>query len=229
MLQDQPLELPGIEAKPLRVARGVSQFDITAHFREERQGGIEGFIEYNADLFDPSTIRVAFRAFGAVVIEAVAANPDLKVSEVPLLSDADRWKMLVEWNATTQPFPSDKGIHHLIAETAAARPDATALVCGDESLTYAELDARANSLARHLKSLGVGRDIAVGLSVKRSLELVVAALAIMKAGGAYVPLDPTYPRVRRGFMIEDTHAPVIVTTLDPCRRSARPRCRGRRD
>ena len=228
MLQDQPLELPGIEAKPLRVARGVSQFDITAHFREERQGGIEGFIEYNADLFDPSTIE---RLLGhwSVVIEAVAANPDLKVSEVPLLSDADRRKMLVEWNATTQPFPSDKGIHHLIAETAAARPDATALVCGDESLTYAELDARANSLARHLKSLGVGRDIAVGLSVKRSLELVVAALAIMKAGGAYVPLDPTYPRVRRGFIIEDTHAPVHVDHLGPCRRSARPRCRGRRD
>ena len=203
------LDLKGLTLEPLAHIGDTAQFDMAVYV-DSSSAGTEAFVQYNSDLFDASTIE-RLLANWTVVIEAVAANPDVKVSEVALLADDERAKMLVEWNATTKPFAADKGIHHLIAETAAARPDATALVCGDESLTYAELDARANRLARHLKSLGVGRDVAVGLSLERSLDLLVGALGILKAGGAYVPMDPAYPRDRRGFIVEDSAAPVIVT------------------
>ena len=209
MVPGGDLEFPGLSVTPRLPPVETAQFEMAFHLTEFPDR-ITGNVQYNSDLFDAATIE---RLLGhwSVMIEAVAANPDLKISEVPLLSGDERDEMLGAWNATAEPYAADKGVHHLIAETAAARPDATALVCGEASLTYAELDARANRLARHLKSSGVGRDTTVGLSLERSLDLVVGALGILKAGGAYVPMDPAYPRDRRGFMIEDSAAPVIVT------------------
>ena len=133
------------------------------------------------------------------------------VSEVPLRAADERRRMLVDWNATATPYAADQGVHHMIARSAAERPHAIALACRGETLSYGELDRRANRIARHLRDLGVGRDTPVGLSLERSIDLVVAALAILKAGGAYVPMDPAYPRDRRGFMVEDSGARVIVT------------------
>ena len=117
----------------------------------------------------------------------------------------------MQWNDTAVDYPRDRCIHQLFEQQVARTPDATAVVFEDTRLTYAELNARANQLAHHLITLGVGPDVLVGLCLERSLELVVGLLGILKAGGAYVPLDPGYPAPRLAFMLEDTQAPVLLT------------------
>ena len=124
---------------------------------------------------------------------------------------AEREPLLVQWNDTAVDYPRDHCIHQLFEQQVARTPDATAVVFEDARLTYAELNARANQLAHHLITLGVGPDVLVGLCLERSLELVVGLLGILKAGGAYVPLDPSYPAPRLAFMLEDTQAPVLLT------------------
>ena len=119
--------------------------------------------------------------------------------------------MLEKWNTTSTPFPVDVCVHELVSEQARRTPDATAVVAGAESLTYSELDRRSSQLARHLRRLGVGPDMPVGLAVERSTGLLVGMLGILKAGGAYVPLDPTYPSARLTMMLEDSAARVVVT------------------
>jgi natural product biosynthesis luciferase-like monooxygenase protein len=140
-----------------------------------------------------------------------AAHPQCPVGELPLLSQAVRDRVLREWNDTAAPVRANVCVHQLIAEQAARTPEAVAVVCEDQSLTYAELDRRSNQLARHLAHLGVGPDVLVGLCVERSVELMVGLLAIHKAGGAYVPLDPSYPPDRIAYMIEDAKVPVLLT------------------
>src|SRR5262249_18948495 len=119
--------------------------------------------------------------------------------------------MLVDWNDTKKAFPHDKCLHELFELRVAQNPDAPAIFFRDEHMSYGELDGRANQLAHYLRKQGVGPDVLVGLSVERSLEMVVGILGIMKAGGAYVPLDPTYPQERLRFMLRDTQAPVLLT------------------
>jgi len=123
----------------------------------------------------------------------------------------DEQRQLAAWNATQHDFPSAMCIPQLIARQAAATPDATALVAGSQTLSYKELNQRANQLAHYLQTLGVGPNVLVGLCVERSLDMVVGLLGILKAGGAYVPLDPMYPTERLAFMLEDSHAPILVT------------------
>ncbi|WP_337878095.1 MupA/Atu3671 family FMN-dependent luciferase-like monooxygenase [Caldimonas sp.] len=139
------------------------------------------------------------------------AHPQCPVGELPLLSDAVRDRVLREWNDTAWPVRADACIHHLMAEQAARTPDAVAVVCEDQCLTYAELDRRSNQLARRLARLGVRPDALVGLFVERSVEMMVGLLAVHKAGGAYVPLDPAYPADRIAYMIEDAKVPVLLT------------------
>jgi natural product biosynthesis luciferase-like monooxygenase protein len=139
------------------------------------------------------------------------AHPQCPVGELPLLSEALRDRVLREWNDTAGPVRAEACVHRLISEQAARTPDAVAVVCEDQSLSYAELDRRSNQLARRLAQLGVGPDVLVGLCAERSVELMVGLLAIHKAGGAYVPLDPTYPPDRIAYMIEDAKAPVLLT------------------
>jgi amino acid adenylation domain-containing protein len=127
------------------------------------------------------------------------------------LTAAERRRMLVEWNQTEREYPRDKCVHQLFEEQAERSPDAVAVVFEDQSLTYGELNARANQLAHHLVSLGVGPDMLVGLCVERSLEMVVGLLGILKAGGAYVPLDPSLPMERLGFCLQDSAALILVT------------------
>ncbi|MEO0321479.1 MAG: MupA/Atu3671 family FMN-dependent luciferase-like monooxygenase [Myxococcota bacterium] len=146
-----------------------------------------------------------------VLASAAAADPDRSVRTLPLLGDDEREKVLRSWNATARDFPAEAGIHTLFEEQAARTPDAPALVYRHTALSYAELDRRANQLAHHLRGLGVGPDVPVGLCTDRSLDLVVGALGILKAGGAYVPLDPTYPAERLALMLSDSGAPVVVT------------------
>jgi len=141
----------------------------------------------------------------------VATDPDRRIGELSLLSAEERQRVLVDWNATGSEYPRDRCVHELFEEQVARTPDAVAVVCGGEELTYRELDERANRLAHYLRRLGVGPEQLVGVCVERSLGVVVALLGVLKAGGAYLPLDPGYPAERLAFMLRDSGAQVLVT------------------
>src|SRR5712691_8469354 len=149
--------------------------------------------------------------------EIAARSRDLSVSDVleavreePRTGQQEQ-QQLAAWNATQQAYPTDACVPHLVARQAAATPEAIALVEGEQTLTYRELNQRANQLAHYLQTLGVGPNVLVALCVERSFDLVVGLLGILKAGGAYVPLDPAYPPERLAFMLEDARVPVLLT------------------
>ncbi len=150
------------------------------------------------------------RHFGTL-LGGIAANPGEPWWQLPLLTAAERRQLVVEWNDTRRDYPADRNVHSLFAAQATETPDAVAIVFEDQRLTYRDLDRRANQLAHHLRALGVGPEVRVGLAVERSLEMAVGLLGVLKAGGAYVPLDPAYPRERLAFMLDDTGAPVLLT------------------
>ena len=143
--------------------------------------------------------------------EGLVTNPYQALSEMPLLTDAEKHQLLVEWNDTRIDYPSDKCIHELFETQVAKTPDAIAVVFADQRLTYWELNSRANQLAHYLRKLGVGPETLVGICMERSMEMIVGLLGILKAGGAYVPLDPIYPKERLAFMLEDSRAPFLLT------------------
>jgi amino acid adenylation domain-containing protein len=204
-----PLKLSGVKLSPARIHSGTSKFDLTFSF-EETDPSLAGYVEYNCDLFEVATIERMLGHFQAL-LEGAVNNPAERISALPLLSKGERQQMLVEWNATQTDFPRDKAIHELFEEQARRTPHAIAVAFADKELTYRELDDRAEQLAQRLRELGVGPEVCVGLSVHRSLEMVVGLLGILKAGGAYLPLDPTYPGERLEFMLEDSCARVLVT------------------
>ena len=188
---------------------GTAKFDLTLFLRETEEG-IRGRLEYNTDLFDRATIERMAGHYRTLLEGAVEA-PERRVSELPILTVEERRLLLGEWNDTRTDYPADRCIHELFEVQAEQTPDAVAVVFGEQRLTYGELNGRANHLARHLRSLGVGPDVLVGLCAERSAEMVVGMLGILKAGGAYVPLDPSYPGERLALMLEDTGAPVLLT------------------
>jgi natural product biosynthesis luciferase-like monooxygenase protein len=147
----------------------------------------------------------------AAFLEGARTAPGAKVAEIPLLSEAERHRVLVTWNDTARPWEHALCVHEAFARQAARTPDRTALIFEGRELSYRELDERTNKLAHHLRGLGVGPDVRVGVSVERSLDVVIAILGVQKAGGAYVPMDPTYPAERIAFMLSDAQAPVLVT------------------
>jgi amino acid adenylation domain-containing protein len=147
------------------------------------------------------------------LLEQAAEDPARPVGDLEMLSPDERRQLLEDWNDTAVDTPA-ACLHTLVEAQATRTPDAVAVVCGEEHLTYAALNAQANRLARHLQTLGVGPDVVVGLCLERSLDMVVALLAILKAGGAYLPLDPDYPTERLAFMLQDAAAPVLITTSD---------------
>ena len=211
-LQNVPsatLELAGLEIESLEVRSKTAKFDLMLSMAEEN-GELRGELKYSADLFHPETI---LRMAGHLksLLEGIAANPEARLSELPLLTAEERRQLLVEWNETRTEYPRDKCIHRLFEEQVERTPDALALIFENQRLTYRELNARANQLAHHLQKLGVGPEALVGLFVDRSLNMVVGLLGILKAGGAYVPLDPGYPRERLAFMLEDAHGTVLLT------------------
>ncbi|HEX8559985.1 MAG TPA: condensation domain-containing protein, partial [Pyrinomonadaceae bacterium] len=167
-------------------------------------------ILYDAGRFDDEAVG---RMLGhvAALLTDIAADPHRSLSAFSILTEAERRRLLVEWNDAPRLEPGEESIHALFEAQAARTPDKTALVAGAERLTYGELNARANRLARRLRRLGVGPETPVALCVERSAEMVVGLLGVLKAGGAYVPLDPSYPPQRLAFMLEDTRAPVLLT------------------
>jgi len=145
------------------------------------------------------------------LLESAISTPEASIGELEILSGAERERLLDEFNDTAADYPIDKCIHKLFEEQVERTPNNVAIVSSGLRLTYAELNARANQLAHHLRTQGVGPDVPVGLCMERCPEMLVALLGIVKAGGAYVPLDPTYPAERLAFMLEDTRAPLLLT------------------
>lgn len=189
---------------------GTSKFDLTL-ILSENENGLDGLIEYSTDLFEATTVQ-RLASYYARLLEAIVADPNRNISALPMLSDAERRQLLVEWNDTAAEFPEKAFcLHQLIEKQAVRTPDQVALVFGSQTLTCGELNNRANLLAHHLSLLGVGPGVLVGLYVERSLEMVVGILGILKAGGAYVPLDPSFPQSRLSYMVEDSRMSVLVT------------------
>ncbi|MEG3972562.1 amino acid adenylation domain-containing protein, partial [Microcoleus sp. T2B6] len=202
-------ELPELTVSSYPVEIGIAKFDLTLSM-ENRTSGLVAEWEYNTDLFDDETIARIARHF-QTLLEAIAANPQQPISELPLLTQPERHQLLFEWNNTTKEYPQDKCIHQLFEEETALTPDVVAVVFEGEQLTYRELNARANQLAHYLQTLGVGTEVLVGICVERSFEMIIGLLGVLKAGGAYVPIDPAYPTERITYMLEDSRLPVLLT------------------
>src|SRR6266496_5255753 len=176
------------------VETDTAKFDLYLEL-DDRPEGLIGRFEYSTDLFDAATID---RMVGhwQTLLEGTVADPKHHLSELPLLTEAERHQLLVQWNATQTEYPMDRCVHQLFEAQVECTPDALVVIFEDMQLTYRELNQRANQLAHHLQQLGVGPEVLVGICVERSLEMVVGLLGILKAGGAYIPLDPNYPPER---------------------------------
>ncbi|NDJ21055.1 amino acid adenylation domain-containing protein [Nostoc sp. B(2019)] len=211
VLQNAPmsaLELPGLTLSPLESNSDSAKLDLTLYMTETVDGLI-GSLEYNTDLFEESSIQ-RMVAHLQTLLAGVVANPQQRLSELPLLKESERHQLLVEWNDTEIEYPQ-QCIHQLFEAQVEKTPNAVAVVFENQQLTYSELNAKANQLAHYLQSLGVKPEVLVGICVERSLEMVIGLLAILKAGGAYIPLDPSYPQERLAFILEDTQASVLLT------------------
>jgi amino acid adenylation domain-containing protein len=207
--QISQIDMDGLTVSRVAVETATAKFDLSLAFFNTDKGLI-GDWEYNTDLFDASTIARMARHFQRL-LEGIVANPQQRVSQLPLLTHRERDQLLVESNNTTKEYPIDKCIHQLFEEQVERSPDAIAVVFEGEQLTYKELNQRVNQLAHHLQRLGVGPEVLVGICVERSLHMIVGLLAILKAGGAYVPLDPTYPTERLAYLLNDSQVKVLLT------------------
>jgi amino acid adenylation domain-containing protein len=199
--------LGDVQARRVAAELDVTKFDLTLGLAPDGRG-LRGGMEYSTDLFERGTIRRMLEQLERVLEQAVE-HPDRRISRLELMSGAERAR-IVGWNRTVARFPSDRCIHQLFEAQAARTPDAVAVVCGAESLSYRELDARANRLANHLRRRGVGPEVRVGICLERSLELMVSLLGVMKAGGAYVPVDPAHPAERIGYVLGDSGVDVVL-------------------
>ena len=193
-----------------RPQTGLSKCDL-ALFVAEAENGLEGLIEYSSDLFEAQTIRQLCGHY-EILLESIARDPAQSISVLPILTPAERQRLLGDWNDTAVVYPErDLGLHELIEQQAERTPGALALAFEQQRLTYAELNRRANQLARYLKAKGIGPGMRVGLFVERSLEMIVGILGILKAGAAYVPLDTAFPQERIGFMLADAKVALLLT------------------
>jgi len=233
----QVLELPGLTLAPTPLESGSTRFDLEVHLWEanhglqslwQSQSGLSGFISYSTDLFDRHRIERLVGHFQTLLAEIVE-NPNARLSELPLLTEAETQQIVVEWNRaplvpprqkwknlisggnTHRESTSDLCFHQIVEKQVEQTPGAIALVSEQGSLTYAELDQQANQLAQTLQQMGVQPNSLVGLCVDRSADMVIGILGILKAGGAYVPLDPSYPSDRLHWMLTDTQIPVLLT------------------
>jgi amino acid adenylation domain-containing protein len=197
----------------LEIDIGVSHFDLTLVIRE----GLEGLtaeMEYRSELFEAGTVDRMLSHF-QVLLEAVVADPDLRLHELPLLDEVERRQVLYGWNETRTDFPSDVGVHRLFERVAQQRQNAVAVVQNNRTLTYRQLDERANALAGRLQTAGAGPGALIGVLMERSLEWVVSLLAVLKTGAAYLPLSVDDPEERLIFMLRDAAVPILL--VDPAR------------
>ncbi|HLL47758.1 MAG TPA: amino acid adenylation domain-containing protein, partial [Longimicrobiaceae bacterium] len=202
--------LGGAEVEMLGTGSVSAKFDLSLGLADDAAGGLAGGLEYAAALRDPATAVRMVEQY-AVLLAGIVADPAARATAIPLMGAAERRRVLAEGNGPERGVP-DECVHELVARQAERTPDAPALWFRGATLTYAELDRRANRLAHHLRGRGVGPEARVGVCLERTPELVVALLAVLGAGGAYVPLDPAYPRARLRAMIEDAGAGLVLTS-----------------
>ncbi len=169
-----------------------------------------GYFKYSTNLYESETIAQMVEHF-QVLLSNIVANPDAPILELSMVSAIERQKMLVDWNQTAVTHPTHQTIHQLFEEQAAKTPNATAVIFGDEQISYADLNQRANQLARHLQTMGVSSGKFIGIFLDRSVEVIIAMLGVLKAGGAYLPLDPAYPSERLAFMLADVQPTILLT------------------
>jgi amino acid adenylation domain-containing protein len=206
---EHPLQLTGLDTSVEPISGPTTHFDLELHLWQ-RGAEWSGWLVYNTDLFDPESIKRLADHYLAL-LESLLANPDQPVTRAEILTSAERRQVLVEWNRTEQAYPREKCVHQLLEEQVERTPEAVAVEYEGDTLTYFELNTRANRLANYLRGLGVGLESLVALCLDRSLEMVVGILGTMKAGAAYVPIDPAYPAERMAIMLADAQAPVILT------------------
>ncbi|WP_282362188.1 non-ribosomal peptide synthetase, partial [Pseudomonas sp. PS01300] len=200
--------LPGLEVERLDWDNHTAQFDLTLDTTETADG-LSAILVYATDLFDAATIERLARHWQNL-LQAIVADPQQRVGELPLLDAREQQANLQQWNPAPAQFASQRCLHELIEAQAARAPGSIALTLGDAQLSYRELNERANQMAHALIAQGIGPEVLVGLACERSLEMVVGLLAILKAGGAYVPLDPAYPEDRLAYMMEDSGLSVVL-------------------
>ena len=204
-----PPQLPGVTISSIDIDTHVVQFDLELRLTDMGDE-LKGTFAYSTDLFERSTISRMMAHFENL-LESLLADPERRLSEVAVLSEAERRQVLVEWNDTDRQYARGRCLHQLFEAQAASTPERIALADQNRQLTYRELNERANQLAHCLRELNVGPEVLVGIMMERSVEMVVALLGVLKAGGAYVPLDPQYPQERIDYMLADTQAPIVLT------------------
>jgi amino acid adenylation domain-containing protein/FkbM family methyltransferase len=210
-LQNAPrseLQIGPVQMRPFAVDSQTAKFDLTLSLSEDGED-LQGWLGYYTALFDPAT---AARMIGhyCVLLNGIVQAPERPIAELPLLAEAERRQLLVEWNDNAASYPQ-KNIHKMFAEQALRTPAAIAVKFEGRHYSYAELNSRANQLGRYLLKAGVAPGEPVGICMERSLDLMVGLLGILKTGGAYVPLDPTYPAERLAFMLNDAESRVLLT------------------
>ncbi|MCP5099116.1 MAG: amino acid adenylation domain-containing protein [Chloroflexi bacterium] len=206
---ESTLILPGLHIRPLLVDNGTTKFDLNmALFAED--GVLQGMLTYNTDLFSPETMH-RFIAHYQTLLGSLVFNLDQPISQLEMLTAVENQQLLVEWNQTETTYPATAGLHQLFEQQAARVPDRIAVNCERASLTYRQLNERANQLAHQLRQSGVQPDDCVGLFFDRSLDLMVTILGVLKAGAAYIPLDPIYPADRIQFIVEDAAVSLVLT------------------
>jgi amino acid adenylation domain-containing protein len=203
------LQLPGVEAEFTYRRTMSATFDVQLDLTEENDE-LSGLLDYSSELFTQKRIQ---RMIGHLntLFSGIISNPQQRLNSLPLLTDAEEQQLLIEWNQTQTAYPQTRCLTQLIEEQVARTPEAVALIFAGQRLTYRELNSRSNQLAHYLQETGVGPDVLVGVCLYRSVEMLVALLAVLKAGGAYVPLDPDYPKERLAFILAETQAPLLLT------------------
>ncbi|MFP5262227.1 MAG: amino acid adenylation domain-containing protein, partial [Blastocatellia bacterium] len=213
VLQDAPMpefDISGLTMSPVEVGGVTTKFiDLVLSVVDTNDGLIASF-EYSTDLFEARTIARMLGHF-ETLLRGVVADADARLSDLPILTDAEREQILVGWNDTDVDYPFEMCMHQLMEINAEKSPDALAVISEEEQVTYKELNERANQVGHYLRSMGVGPEVLVGICAERSVDLIVGMLGILKAGGAYVPLDPEYPKDRLASMLEDAQVPILIT------------------
>ncbi|MDZ7375436.1 MAG: amino acid adenylation domain-containing protein, partial [candidate division KSB1 bacterium] len=203
------ISLPELTIRAVPLENNLAKFDLTL-LLDEIETGIQGTFEYNTDLFASARIERMSQHFQRLLSEIVK-NPDQKIVQLPLVTEAELQQLLHDWNRTDRAFPEDRCLHQLFEAQVARDPEAIAVTFKNDQLSYGQLNQRANHLAHYLQSLGVGVESRVGICLERSAETIVAILAVLKAGGGYVPIDPRYPAERLAFLIQDAQLAVLIT------------------
>jgi amino acid adenylation domain-containing protein len=201
-------QLPGLELEDYPLAAPVAQFELVLSTSEDADGRLHASFIYAAELFEPATIE-RMTAHYVAMLDALAVQPHRPVGDIDLL-DAPEKAQLAAWSVNAQREPDAEPVHRMIERHARQQPQATALLFGDQVLSFEQLNRRANRLAHRLIALGVGPDVLVGVAMERSVEMVVALLATLKAGGAYLPLDPDYPAERLAYMVQDSRIALLL-------------------